>query len=75
MIKKKSKFEFIGRGGTDICPALDFYKEHKEFSSCVIFTDGYLSKFTFSTCKNLIWIITSDGNKSQKFPGITVLIP
>jgi predicted metal-dependent peptidase len=72
---KKSKFEFIGRGGTDVCPALDFYKEHKEFSSCVIFTDGYLSKFTFSTCKNLIWIITSDGNKSQKFPGITVLIP
>lgn len=72
---KKSKFEFVGRGGTDITDAISYYKEHKEFSSCVIFTDGYLSKFTFSTYKNLIWIITSDGNKSQKFPGITVLIP
>lgn len=72
---KKSKFEFVGRGGTDVTDAISYYKEHKEFSSCVIFTDGYLSKFTFSTYKNLIWIITSDGNKSQKFPGITVLIP
>lgn len=72
---KKSKFEFVGRGGTDITDAISYYREHKEFSSCVIFTDGYLSKFTFSTYKNLIWIITSDGNKSQKFPGITVLIP
>lgn len=72
---KKSKFEFVGRGGTDMTDAISYYKEHKEFSSCVIFTDGYLSKFTFSTYKNLIWIITSDGNKSQKFPGITVLIP
>ena len=72
---KKSKFEFVGRGGTDMTDAISYYKEHKEFSSCVIFTDGYLSKFTFSTYKNLIWIITSDGNKSQKFPEITVLIP
>lgn len=72
---KKSKFEFVGRGDTDMTDAISYYKEHKEFSSCVIFTDGYLSKFTFSTYKNLIWIITSDGNKSQKFPGITVLIP
>lgn len=72
---KKSKFEFVGRGDTDVTDAISYYKEHKEFSSCVIFTDGYLSKFTFSTYKNLIWIITSDGNKSQKFPGITVLIP
>ena len=72
---KRSKFEFVGRGGTDMTDAISYYKEHKEFSSCVIFTDGYLSKFTFSTYKNLIWIITSDGNKSQKFPGITVLIP
>jgi predicted metal-dependent peptidase len=72
---KKSKFEFVGRRDTDITDAISYYREHKEFSSCVIFTDGYLSKFTFSTYKNLIWIITSDGNKSQKFPGITVLIP
>lgn len=72
---KNQKIEFKGRGGTDMSDGLEYYNKHKEFSSCVLFTDGWLSTFKLPYCKNLIWIITNNGNKSQKYPGQTIFIP
>lgn len=64
-----------GRGGTILEPIISYYKEHPEYSSCVIFTDGFCNT-NMQICKNLIWVITSNGNKSQKYnPGQVVLIP
>lgn len=64
-----------GRGGTQLHELYSYYKEHKEFSSMVILTDGCLFDFNFPPMKNVIWIITHDGNKSQRFPGIQINIP
>ena len=72
---KNTEIEFKGRGGTDMTEGLKYYNSHKEFSSCVLFTDGYLCTFNLPFCKNLIWVITKDGNKSQKYPGQTIFIP
>ena len=78
IFKYNGKWEDIkihGRGGTILDPAVTYYQQHKEFSSCVIFTDGYCNT-TMPACHNLIWIITSDGNKSgEYYSGKTIFIP
>lgn len=64
-----------GFGGTLLNPLVDYYKEHPEFTVCVIFTDGYCDT-TMPPCQNLIWVITSSGNKSTKYtPGKVIFIP
>ena len=64
-----------GFGGTILTPIASYYKEHPEFTVCVIFTDGYCDT-TMPPCQNLIWVITSSGNKSTKYtPGKVIFIP
>lgn len=64
-----------GYGGTVLNPIVDYYKEHPEFTVCVIFTDGYCDT-AMPPCQNLIWVITSSGNKSTKYtPGKVIFIP
>lgn len=64
-----------GYGGTVLHPLVGYYKEHPEFTVCVIFTDGYCDT-TMPPCQNLIWVITSSGNKSTKYtPGKVIFIP
>lgn len=64
-----------GFGGTILSPIVNYYKEHPEFTVCVIFTDGYCDT-TMPPCQNLIWVITSSGNKSTKYtPGKVIFIP
>ena len=71
----KQEIKISGRGGTMLEPAIEYYKQHKEFSSCIMFTDGYCNT-TMPSCHNLIWVITSDGNKSgEYYPGKTIFIP
>lgn len=73
--KGQQDIEINGRGGTILQPIIEYYKSHRDFSVCVLFTDGYCET-TMPLCNNLIWVITSNGNKSQKFtPGKTILIP
>ena len=72
---KHDNIKISGRGGTELIGCIDYYKQHKEFSSCVIFTDGYCNT-TMPACHNLIWVITSDGRKSgEYYPGKTIFIP
>lgn len=73
--KGLNNIKISGRGGTILTPAVDYYKDHPDFSSCVLFTDGFLGDNPFPTAKNLIWVIASNGNKTQKYKGYTIFIP
>lgn len=72
--KGQQNIEVHGRGGTDPTSTIEYYKQHHDFSSCIIFTDGYLSTFKLPLCQSLIWVITKDGNKT-KYPGQVIYIP
>ncbi len=72
--KGKQEIQINGRGGTDATCVIEYYKQHKkEFSTCIIFTDGYLSTFKLPQCQSLIWVITKDGNITD-YPGQTLYI-
>lgn len=62
-----------GRGGTDFECVLDDMRENKIHSS-IIFTDGYAPIPGNYKNEKLLWIITSNGAKSE-FPGLVVQIP
>ena len=63
-----------GRGGTSFTPAIEYYNQNrKEYTTFVYFTDGY-SSIDILPLKNMIWVITSNGNK-QKYPGKVIYIP
>lgn len=64
-----------GRGGTILTPVIEYYKDHFDYTSCILFTDG-CCETTMPQCNNLIWVITRLGNKFQKYsPGNVILIP
>ena len=70
----KYDIKISGRGGTSMLPVVQYYKEHKEYNCCVLFTDGYCNT-QLPFCQNFIWVITSDGNKSQSYsPGNVIFI-
>lgn len=71
---KKTEIKVVGRGGTDVKPAFDYYKNNRTYSSLVVFTDGYLYIGHLPKCANVIWVITSDGSR-QNYPGISIYIP
>lgn len=71
----KQDIKAVGRGGTELSPAIEYYKQHKEFTTCVLFTDGYCNT-NLPDCRNLLWVITSDGAKNAHYsPGKTIFIP
>lgn len=66
--------EIYGRGGTEFSSLITFYNEHRsEFSSIVIFTDGYVS-LDLPPFLNSVWVITKGGCE-QDYPGTTIYIP
>ena len=64
------KFELnvTGRGGTDFDPVLDYYQEHREFTSLIYFTDGecYTSK---KPNKSILWVLSERSNMNESLPG------
>ena len=71
---KNQKIEICGRGGTDCTEAWEYYRNHNEYSTFVIFTDGYLYFKDLPHCNNVIWVISSSGQKAD-YPGISIYIP
>lgn len=68
------KQEIFGRGGTEFTDLINYYNEHrKDFSTVVIFTDGYVS-LNLPPFRNGVWVITKNG-QHQDYPGTTVYIP
>lgn len=71
----KQDIKIKGRGGTELSPVISYYKQHSEFTVCILFTDGFCNT-QMDKCQNLVWVVASNGNKSQKFsPGKVVFIP
>lgn len=67
--------KITGRGGTDFQPPIDYYLEHKhEYEALIYFTDGFAPVPT-NAPNGMIWIITSQGNKNDVFPGKVIHIP
>lgn len=62
-----------GYGGTCCKGVVKYYKEHRNFSSCIIFTDGYLDT-KVDPCQQLMWVISKGGQK-QQYPGKVIYIP
>ena len=64
-----------GRGGTDFQPVIDYYRKNmKDYAALVYFTDGFCS-IPDNVPRDTIWVITSTGDHSQKYPGRTLFIP
>lgn len=72
----KGKFirDIQGRGGTVFTELYDYYNNNKkEYSTLVIFTDGYVGLDGLKS-RNVVWVITPNG-AHQKYPGLTVYMP
>ena len=66
--------EIHGRGGTESTDLINYYNERKkDFSTLVIFTDGYVS-LKLPPFRNGVWVITKNG-QHQDYPGTTIYIP
>lgn len=60
---------------TDFNPPVDYYMKHrKEYASLIYFTDGYAS-LPKARPSGMVWVITSNGDQCQEYPGKTILIP
>lgn len=73
----KGKFRgyITGRGGTSFDPVIEYYNQHKDkFTTLVYFTDGECT-INVKPKKNMIWIISSSGRMLEKFPGYIIKIP
>lgn len=70
---QKKDIEIVGRGGTDMTDVYNYYTENRDFSTLVMFTDGYLD-IDYPRHRNVVWVISSNG-KIQNYPGVTVYIP
>ena len=74
----KGKFDgkITGRGGTDFKPVVDYYNANlSKYTTLVFFTDGYAPLDTFKPMRQMMWVITSNGYKTQNYPGHTIFIP
>lgn len=73
--KDKPNIDICGRGGTDCTELINYYKEHhRNYSTCIVFTDGYLSTFNLPKCQSLVWVIAKNGYKTE-YPGKVIYIP
>lgn len=73
--KGKTPEQVHGRGGTSFIPVIDYYNKHAEYNSLVYFTDGYGDQESCIPNKQVLWIITSDGDQQSDYPGIKICIP
>ena len=52
----------VGRGGTDMNPFIDYVNQHKQYSSLIILTDGFIGEKTSNTFKPMLTVLCSNGN-------------
>jgi len=74
--KGKTPREVQGRGGTDFHPFVEYFNSNfKKYSLGICFTDGYASLDRVNPFGKFCWVITSNGNQNQQYPGYTIKIP
>ena len=55
--------EFVtGRGGTDMNPFIDYINQHKQYSSLIVLTDGFIGVKTSNTFKPMLTVVSSNGD-------------
>lgn len=71
----KFKGSVVGRGGTHLDLALDYYNTHSNnFTTCVFFTDGG-DNIKVKTKKPVIWVMSSRATVNDSFKGMIIQIP
>ena len=64
-----------GRGGTYFDPPIQYFNEHRDYTTLVYFTDGFAPLPSIRVRNNqIIWVITSNGDHKQ-WPGKVIYIP
>lgn len=66
----KGKFELnvAGRGGTEFDPVLEYYQEHREYTSLIYFTDG--EAYTrIKPNKHILWVLSERSSLNTELPG------
>ena len=71
------KYDLLGAAANeDFKPVIDYYNANlNKYTTLVFFTDGYAPLDTFKPMRQMMWVITSNGHKTQKYPGHTIFIP
>lgn len=73
--KGKTPEVISGRGGTDFHDFVNYYnKNRKKYTLGICFTDGYAS-LDVNPAKNFCWVISSNGDQRQNYPGYQIFIP
>lgn len=66
----KGKFELkvSGRGGTSFDPVLEYYMQHKEYTSLIYFTDGECNT-NLKPNKDILWVLSERSELNNSLPG------
>jgi predicted metal-dependent peptidase len=66
----KGKFELkvSGRGGTSFDPVLEYYMQHKEYTSLIYFTDGECNT-SLKPNKDILWVLSEKSELNNSLPG------
>ena len=67
--KPGEDYAIHGRVGTDFQPVIDYYNEHFNEISCLIyFTDGECNAPT-NAKGNILWVLSSESDMNEDLPG------
>jgi predicted metal-dependent peptidase len=66
----KGKFELkvSGRGGTSFDPVLEYYQQHREYTSLIYFTDGECNT-RLKPNKDILWVLSERSELNTSLPG------
>lgn len=64
----KFELDIVGRGGTSFDPVLEFYEQHREYTSLIYFTDGECST-EMKPSKPVLWVISGQSEMPEGLPG------
>lgn len=70
--KAGQDYEIHGRGGTSFQPVIDYYNEHMNNISCLIyFTDGE-APAPINAKGNILWVLSSESQDNNDLPGAVI---
>jgi predicted metal-dependent peptidase len=70
--KPGEDYKIHGRGGTSFQPVIDYYNEHMNNISCLIyFTDGE-APAPINAKGNILWVLSSESNDNDELPGAVI---
>jgi len=55
-----------GRGGTDMNPIIDYFNDHRQYSSLIILTDGFIGEREIHSHKPTMMVLCKKGEEVEK---------